>query len=302
MAKLTRIAILVPLVLALVSFVLTSLTLFAGRKQGFMEDYDVVRLNTSMLGHNLIDKVASKDSTDSSGGALSGIKNFLNSAKDEVKDKVNDITNEIAGKLTSKLGVSQWYSLHVMNSCEGNWTPDPTAPDPSLEVTKCSGTSLQNRLNLTELLDSELKVGSLKLSLGDLNWQDSIQDKLDIINDALYAIFIVYVLAMGLSGLSFLLHIAGFLLPDRTIIVLVNFAVASLAALACVIGSILVSVLGSKGVDKLNEKGQNVGLSATRGKKFFILSWIATVFMMFISVFWLVHLVFQRRQKRTATK
>ena len=47
MAPIARFFILVPLVLALVSFVLTSLVLFAGHKQGFMEDYAVVRVCAS---------------------------------------------------------------------------------------------------------------------------------------------------------------------------------------------------------------------------------------------------------------
>lgn len=44
MQQVARFLLLAPLVLALVSFVLTSLTLFAGQKKGFMEDYAVVRV------------------------------------------------------------------------------------------------------------------------------------------------------------------------------------------------------------------------------------------------------------------
>ena len=44
MAQVARFLLLAPLVLALVSFVLTSLILFAGQKEGFMEDYAVVRV------------------------------------------------------------------------------------------------------------------------------------------------------------------------------------------------------------------------------------------------------------------
>lgn len=47
MALVVRYMVVLPLLLALVSFVLTSLTLFAGHKQGFMEDYAIVRVGSA---------------------------------------------------------------------------------------------------------------------------------------------------------------------------------------------------------------------------------------------------------------
>lgn len=52
MALVVRYVVIVPLVLALVSFVLTSLTLFAGQKQGFMEDYAIVRVSIASSEHH----------------------------------------------------------------------------------------------------------------------------------------------------------------------------------------------------------------------------------------------------------
>ncbi len=46
MAKLSRCAVLLPLVFSIVSAVLASLALFAGHQQGFLEDYAVVRVST----------------------------------------------------------------------------------------------------------------------------------------------------------------------------------------------------------------------------------------------------------------
>ena len=42
-------------------------------------------------------------------------------------------------------------------------------------------TSLPDRLNLTDMLDQQFSVGPFDLSLQDIKWPDSIQDKLDII-------------------------------------------------------------------------------------------------------------------------
>lgn len=44
---LNRIFVLFPLVLSLVAFILTILALFAGHKDGFMEDYAIARVITT---------------------------------------------------------------------------------------------------------------------------------------------------------------------------------------------------------------------------------------------------------------
>lgn len=49
MAVLLRFAVLIPLIFSFVAFVLTNLTLFAGSKKGFMEEYAVVRVSKNRL-------------------------------------------------------------------------------------------------------------------------------------------------------------------------------------------------------------------------------------------------------------
>ncbi|PNY25028.1 Uncharacterized protein TCAP_05033 [Tolypocladium capitatum] len=303
MAPVARFFVLVPLILALVSFVLTSLTLFAGNKQGFMEDYAVVRLNTSMIGRNLLDKAkdGGKDAGKSGSakdGLLGDIKNWWDDAKGGAKDQINGIKGAAADKLAGKLGVSQWYSLHIMDSCEGNWSPNATALEPSLNVTNCTASSPSHRLNLTEMLDHELKVGPLKLNLADLDWPDSIQDKLDVLNDALMALFVVYVLAVGFSGLSMFLNLGAFLLPGKAGLVPLNLVVGTLGGLACIIGTLIVAVAGPKGVREINDKGARVGISAERGIKFYIVSCIATGFMLGVAMFWLAQFLALRRKNK----
>ncbi|KAJ6444423.1 SUR7 protein [Purpureocillium lavendulum] len=295
-----RFLLLAPLVLALVSFVLTSLILFAGQKEGFMEDYAVVRqkLNTSMVGHNVVNQSDKSNDGNNGDGTAGGVKGWIDDKKNDAKDKINDVTGNIADKLADKLGISEWYSLHIMDSCQGTYSPSPVAEDTSLKVTNCSSSTPGNRLNLTAMLDHELSVGSLKLNLADINWPDGVQDKLDILNDALLGLFVLYALGMGLSGLSMFASVAAFLLPGRPAIVQANLVFASLGGLSCLIGSIIISVAGSKGVREINDKGARVGLSAERGMKFYILTWITTGFMLGVSVFWLAQFMALRRKKK----
>lgn len=44
--------------------------------------------------------------------------------------------------LSSFLGISDWYSLHLMAGCEGSYSPSALAPDAQLEVTSCSPMSI----------------------------------------------------------------------------------------------------------------------------------------------------------------
>ncbi|PWI70434.1 SUR7 protein [Purpureocillium lilacinum] len=299
MQQVARFLVLAPLVLALVSFVLTSLTLFAGQKKGFMEDYAVVRLNTSMVGHNILSKSDKpSDGGESNDGILGGVKGWFDDKKDSAKDKINNITGNAADKLADKLGISEWYSLHIMDSCEGSYSPGPTAEDVSLTVTNCTSASPAHRLNLTGMLDHGLSVGPLKLNLADINWPDSVQDKLDVLNDALLGLFVLYALAMGFSGLAMFTNAAAFLLPGRPPVVLANLVLGALGGLSCLIGSIIVSVAGSKGVREINDKGARIGLSAERGIKFYILTWISTGFMLGVAVFWLAQFMALRRKKK----
>lgn len=47
MSLLQRFIVVIPLVLSIVGFVLSSLSLFAGHKDGFMEDYAIARVSCS---------------------------------------------------------------------------------------------------------------------------------------------------------------------------------------------------------------------------------------------------------------
>lgn len=123
-----------------------------------------------------------------------------------------------------------------------------------------------------------------------------------MLNDALLALFVVYVLGMGFSGLSMLLNLGAFLLPGKAGLLLLNLVVGSLSALACTIGSIIVTVAGSKGVQQINDKGARVGISAERGTKFYVLSWVATGFMLSVAIFWLVQFLALRRGKKAGLR
>ncbi|KAL0933171.1 sur7 protein [Colletotrichum truncatum] len=281
-----------PLLLSIVAFVLSFLALFAGHKEGFMEDYDVVRLNTSGLGQNVISLNTDQSDDDSALDRLLGI------VRNKTNDIVNDITNDIADRLADELGISHWYSLHLMDVCQGDFAPNVTAPNVWLNVSDCTQPKPGPNVNLTKMLDQELSVGPLRLSLADLDWPDSIEDTMDKVNKALLAIFVLYVLGIGFSGLAILGSLASFFLGFKKRMTITNFVFAFLAALVLFAGSLVTTIGAREGVKQINDVGENIGLSAETGQKFMIISWVAFAVMAAAAVYWVTQFCVERRSRR----
>lgn len=101
---------------------------------------DYSQLNVSMLGHDLIDSSSSDDSSDDDddGGFLSDVGDTLGDIKDSVVDEINDLVGDAVDDIANAIGISDWYSLHVMDACEGNYKPNATASSTSLNITNCT--------------------------------------------------------------------------------------------------------------------------------------------------------------------
>ncbi|KAF5576524.1 hypothetical protein FPCIR_12587 [Fusarium pseudocircinatum] len=301
---LSRFFVLLPLVLSMVAFILSMLCLFAGHKEGFMEEYSVARLNTSMIGHNVLDtdSDASSNNNDEDDGFFGKVTDKWNEVKDDVKGKINDITGDVADKLADTIGISEWYSIHVMATCDGQYKPNATSPGAGYNVTNCTNSAPEKRFNLTEMLDKQLEVGPFQLNLADINWPDDIQDSIDLLNTALLVTFVFYVLAVGFSGLAMVASAGAFFLFARRGVNAVNVILSGLAALVLLIASILVTVAGKKGVNKINDVGDDVGLSASVGNKFLALTWAAAALMIIAAIYWVMHLCLMRRERKRQWK
>lgn len=301
---LSRFFVLLPLVLSMVAFILSMLCLFAGHKEGFMEEYSVARLNTSMIGHNVLDtdSDASSNDNDEDDGFFGKVTDKWNEVKDDVKGKINDITGDVADKLADTIGISEWYSIHVMATCDGQYKPNATSPGAGYNVTNCTNSAPEKRFNLTEMLDKQLEVGPFQMNLADINWPDDIQDSIDLLNTALLVTFVFYVLAVGFSGLAMVASAGAFFLFARRGVNAVNVILSGLAALVLLIASIVVTVAGKKGVNKINDVGDDVGLSASVGKKFLALTWAAAALMIIAAIYWVMHLCLMRRERKRQWK
>lgn len=305
----------IPIVASLAAFILLLLALLAGSKPGFMEGYDLITFNTSALGENLIHLDNNPDEpTPTSGGICDDLGGFLGrscssataavgSLQSEIADSVNDIGNDIANQLATKLGIHEFYSLHTLTICEGDFTPNATAPRAGRNVTSCT-TGFPNGYNVSALLDHGLQAGRFKFTLADLGFTDGLQDAIDTLNGVLTASTILLIIAVGFTGLTLLASLAALVfIPRQERAVLLTNAVLAGIAVGFLILSSLVGTIGARvAASKANAKGDRIGLSARAGDGYTIITWVAVGLMLITLGYWLWQFLRHRNGKTMGTK
>jgi hypothetical protein len=305
-----RLPIGIPIVASLAAFILILLALLAGSRPGFMEEYDLVAFNTSGLGQNLINIGNDDDEptpTDSS--LCDGIGGFLgrtctsataaiDSLQSDIADRVNDIGNEVADELADRLGIHEFYSLHALTICEGDYAPTATTSGADRNVTECHK-GFTEGYNISALLDHGLRVGPYRLTLADLGFTDELQDAIDTLNKVLKAFTALLIVAVGFTGLSMLASIAALVLIPRheRKAVLINLILAGAALSFMVLSGLIGTITASIATDKVNENGDDIGLSSSMGTGYLIITWVAVGLMLVTFGYWLWQFLRHRNGK-----
>lgn len=267
------------------SLILSFLCLFAGHNRRFLSNGDLLTLNMSRLGY--VGEVL--NTTDGDGGFLDSL---INDAQGEINDLINDATEDIA----NALNISDFYSVHIMNYCEGLFEPNSTlAAENGTKVHKnttyCSPANALFHFNLTDVVANVLPD---QISLSDIQWPDAITDAQNTIRTASIATVVLYILGIAFTGLALFGAIFGIITTGR-VSACVNVILEFLAFLTSVIGSALATTVIVKAVNTLNKYGQDIGISATKGKLFLGMTWAATGLMFIATIVSVVQLVVGRR-------
>lgn len=53
-------------------------------------------------------------------------------------DALQDIQNDLADELAKKLGIKEFYSIHLVDLCEGDFSPKVTDPKATFDVKNCT--------------------------------------------------------------------------------------------------------------------------------------------------------------------
>lgn len=304
-----RFAVLIPMVCAMAGFVLPLLCMFAGSKPNFMEEFHIITLNTSTLGHQLVSTPTSSGAaaTSTSSGFWS---NLINNVTSEVHNisatlegDLDGYLNDLADKLASELGIEQWYSLHLMDMCEGTYKPNATSKGASKNISSCTNQTAMYHFDLSKSLNDSLSLGPLHLNLSDISWPDDIQNGLDNLSTAIDAVFVLYAIGIAAAGLSIIFSLVAFFVNGSRLIAFGNLGLSGLSFLTLLIASIAITVVQSKAAHLINKYGNEIGAYAYKGKKYLILTWVGVGVMLVASVLWVgLFIVGHKNHKREYTE
>lgn len=276
---------LVTLLCSAAALVLTFLVLFAGSSRSFLQNTEVLTLNMSRLGHtgDLLQTLEND-----SGGLLNSIISSADNAADSVLD-------QIATDIASALNIPDFYDVHIMNYCQGEYEPNATlavyGEHVSKNTTFCSPTQAGFHFNLTEIVEKALPD---QISLGDINWPSAINDAEKLVRSASLAAFILYVCAIVFIFLALVGAVFGFFTSGR-LSACCNLLIDFIAFLCIGAASGVATAIIVEAVKELNKYGNDLGISATRGTRFLAMTWAATGVMLIALIISFVQLCVGRR-------
>jgi hypothetical protein len=94
----------------------------------------------SDFGHDLVPTptTGSSQPTSTDGGIGGFFSSVVATIESQIEGALEGIENDITNELSAKLGISQWYSIHIMDACEGNFAPNATSPGAWFNTTNCT--------------------------------------------------------------------------------------------------------------------------------------------------------------------
>jgi hypothetical protein len=211
---------------------------------------------------------------------------------ESVQSEIKELANDAAASIARRLGLRDFYAVHVMNYCQGYYTPGPvknvTVDDIEKNVTSCKNPSAMFAFDPTEALLANLNEVGLNNSetatefLEGLNWPEALEDGLDSLKAAFKAQFVMYCIAISFTFLA-LATCIWWLLKDGRGAPLVTVALSGLAFLFMGIASAIGTAIAVKGANTINKYGNRIGIEGHRGNGFLGLTWAATA-CLFVAV------------------
>lgn len=313
-----RLIPIVPLVLGTAAFILAFLCIFAGTKTDLLQDYSILTLNISRIGQDisstlfdkrsanplvdLISDLEKRDIIDSISSAadsiqdsvtgvasdtLNALEGKVDNVTDTIQQEAEDLANDAAASIAKGLGFKDFYSVFIMNYCQGYYTPGPiknaTVKDIDKNVTSCRDPSAMFAFdptqalvtNLNETVNGSLSEDRAQQILEAVDWPEDLQDSLDDLSAAFKATAVMYYIAIAFTGLLMLSCIFWFLRDGRFGPLLV-ISFGSLAFLFMAVGSAIATAIAVKGAHYVNKYGNRIGIEGQRGTGYLGLTWAAT--------------------------
>jgi SUR7/PalI family len=148
---------------------------------------DLSQLNVSRIGQGDV-----FNTTDGDGGFFD---NIINDAQDEA----NDLIDNAADRAAEALNLTDFYSVHIMDYCQGYYKPNATVHNAKKNITHCSSRKALFHFNPTKIVEDSLPDN---VGLSDIQWPDQIQNASDAVRVASIAMFVLYAIGIAFAALG----------------------------------------------------------------------------------------------------
>ncbi|KEF61250.1 uncharacterized protein A1O9_02815 [Exophiala aquamarina CBS 119918] len=277
-----RLTAVLTLACAIATLVLSLLSLLAGSSRSFLQDSDMMTLNISRIGHTSL-----FNTTDGDGG-------FFDDLVNDLQEDINDLINDASSDIAEALNLPDFLSVHVMDFCQGTYSPNSTVRNPSMNTTECSNRTTLFHFRPTKIVEDALPDG---ITLEDIHWPSEIQDAERAIRIASNAMVVCYIIGIVFAGLAIFTAIWAIFSSGR-LSALINFVIDMLAFLSLGIASAIATAIIVKATNAINKYGDDIGIAAYRGGRFLGMTWAATALMLLASVVSIVQCCGGRRKER----
>lgn len=156
--------------------------------------------------------------------------------------------------------------------------------------------SSPDHFDISGQLGKELQLGHLHLDLSAIGWPSGVQDGLNSLSTAISALFVFYIVGTVAAGLAILSSLGALFLRSSRFASLSNWGLLSVSFLSLLIASVIVTIVQVKAVKLINKDGNDIGLYASKGGKYLILTWAAVVVLFLAGV---VENIAGRNDKKT---
>lgn len=298
-----RITAIFPIVALGIALILAFLCTFAGTNKDMLRYYDILTLNTSRIAvdiFNTTDDNAPKHlhSDNPFTNFFNGIGDDIHNATENAKEDIEEALNNAIQSFAKSLGLRDFYSVHVLDHCEGYFHPNGTS---SRNVTYCSNSTSFSHFNARQTLQTQLNQSGIDVNLTDLHWPDKIDDALGDLEVAFDVMFVLYCIGIIGVGLALFGSILGMFFHGRKSS-LGNIFLTQCAFFALLIASAIITVGATKATNAINKYGIAINVNAARGNRLIAMTWAADVLVFLASVAWLVEFMIGRRKEKMMPK
>lgn len=124
---------------------------------------------------------------------------FFSNIANDIQEGINDLVNDITSDIAEALNLPDFYRVHLLDYCEGEYSPNSTARNPGMNTTECSNRTVGFHFEPSRYIEEALPSG---ITLEDIHWPEDITDAERTIRAATTAMIVIYIIGIGFAGIA----------------------------------------------------------------------------------------------------